>query len=152
MVPYDNFVPFPCMESHGIIWFHAWNRMEVYNLGMKLDGIIWKTKETTVMTSEKIENKRIRSKTTGRASRKRYKITVRTTGTSPKKKRKSYPKKSDSVPNYKHSLQKLKTQVLLPNSLEALRFSGFIVSFSLFKFKSNQIQLFSSCFQKVTRK
>ena len=21
----------PCMESYGMIWFHAWNRMELYN-------------------------------------------------------------------------------------------------------------------------
>ena len=38
MVPYDNFMPFPCMESHGIIWFHAWNRMESYG---SMHGIVW---------------------------------------------------------------------------------------------------------------
>ena len=54
MVPYDNFMPFPCMESyvsmHGIvwnhmvpcmelygnIWFHAWNRMELYNCRLEI--------------------------------------------------------------------------------------------------------------------
>ena len=51
---------------------------------------------------------------------------------------------SVSVPNCKHSLQKLKTKVLMPNSLEALRFSGYIVLFSVFQFKSNPVnfQLF----------
>ena len=92
------------------------------------------------MTYENIENIKIRSKTTGRTSRIRSKITERTTGTRSKKKRKSHQKMSDSVPNCNHSLQKLKTQVLIPNSLEALRFSGFIVSFSVFQFKSNQIK------------
>ena len=38
MVLYDNFMPFPCMESHGIIWFHAWNRMESYR---SMHGIAW---------------------------------------------------------------------------------------------------------------
>ena len=38
---------------------------------------------------------------------------------------------SDSVSNCKHSLQKLKTQVLILNSLEALRFSGIIGLFSM---------------------
>ena len=38
MAPYDNFMPFPCMESHGIIWFHAWNRMESYG---SMHGIVW---------------------------------------------------------------------------------------------------------------
>ena len=59
---------------------------------------------------------------------------------------------SDSVPNYKHSLQKLKTQVLIPNSLEALQFSGFIVPFSVFQCKSNQIQLFPESETQVERK
>ena len=38
MVPYNKFMPFPCMESHGIIWFHAWNRMESYG---SMHGIVW---------------------------------------------------------------------------------------------------------------
>ena len=38
MVPYDNFMPFPCMELHGIIWFHAWNDMESYG---SMHGIAW---------------------------------------------------------------------------------------------------------------
>ena len=38
MVPYDNFMPFPCIESHGIIWFHAWYRMESYG---SMHGIGW---------------------------------------------------------------------------------------------------------------
>ena len=86
------------------------------------------------MTSENVENIKIGSKTTGRTSRIRSKITEKTTGTRSEKKRKSHPKMSDSVSNCKHSLQKLKTQVLIPNSLEELRFSGFIVSFSVFQF------------------
>ena len=39
MVPYDNFMPFPCMESHGIIWFHALPCMESYD---SMHGIAWK--------------------------------------------------------------------------------------------------------------
>ena len=38
MVPYDYFMLFPCMESHGIIWFHAWNRMESYG---SIHGHVW---------------------------------------------------------------------------------------------------------------
>ena len=67
-----------------------------------------------------------------------------------RKKPTSHQKLSDSVLNCKHSLPKLKTQVLIPNSLEALQFSGFIVSFSVFQFKSNQIK--SSCFPVVSGK
>ena len=39
MVPYDNFMPFPCMESHGIIWFHELPCMESYD---SMRGIAWK--------------------------------------------------------------------------------------------------------------
>ena len=102
------------------------------------------------MTSENIENIKIKSKTTGRTSRIRSKFTERTSGTRSMKKRKSHPKMSDSVPNCKHSLQKLKTEVLIPNSLEVSDFPVLLYRF-LFS-SSNQIQLFPSCFRKMTRK
>ena len=62
-------MPFSCMESHGIIWFHAltcmesydsmrgiawkvftswlyaWNRMESYGLYASMHGIAWKPYE-----------------------------------------------------------------------------------------------------------
>ena len=41
------------METYGSMHGIAWNYIIV---GMKSDLIIWKTKETTVMTSENIEN------------------------------------------------------------------------------------------------
>ena len=116
MVPYNNFMPFPCMQSHGIIWFHAWNRMESYD---SMHGIAWNHMvpcmepygiilfhawncmelyncrheiglnhmENEGMTSKNIENIKIIFKTTGRTSRIRSKITERTTGTRSKKKR-----------------------------------------------------------------
>ena len=129
---YREFISLSCDSMNGTKWFHtiiscrfhAWNCMESYGsmheivwnhiiVAMKSGWIIWKTKETTVMTSENIENNKIRSKTTGRTSRIRAKITERTTGTRSKKKRKSHPKRSDSVLNCKHSLQKLKTEVFI---------------------------------------
>ena len=108
------------------------------------------------MTSENIENIKVRSKATGRTSRIRSEITELTTGTRSEKKSISHQKKSDSVPNCKDSLQKLKTQVFIPNSLEALRFSGFNVSFSVFwvQIKSNPVvfQLFPENDTQVERK
>ena len=71
---------------------------------------------------------------TGRTTKITSKITGRTTGTGSEKKPISYQKMSDSVPNCK------------------LQFSGFIVSFSVFQFKSNQIQLFPENDAQVEQK
>ena len=82
------------------------------------------------MTSENIENIKKTYTITGRTTKITSKITERTTGTRFEKKPISHQKMSDSVPNCKHRLQKLKTQA-----------SGFIVSFSVF-----------SCFPVVSGK
>ena len=66
------------------------------------------------MTSENIKNIKKTSKITGRTTKITSKITERSTGTRSEKKTISHQKMSDSVPNCKHSLQKLKTQVLMP--------------------------------------
>ena len=69
----------PCMESYGIIWFHAWNRMELCNCRHEIGLNHMENEGNTVITSENIENIKIRSKTSGRTSRIRSKITERTT-------------------------------------------------------------------------
>ena len=107
------------------------------------------------MTSENIENIKIRSKITGRTSRIRSKSTERTTGIRSKKKRKSHPKMSDSVPNCQHSLQKLKTQVLIPKfeSTPIFRFYCIVFRFPV-QIKSNPVvfQLFPESDTQVERK